>query len=332
MTWSDYAAALRMRDMMQQMMNTEIEKIRPRHQYATVVSFNRITRKCEVQFPGEVSTVWVNMGSIQPKLVGQVVRIDGVLGDRYIGDVLGEPFDLNSRTIRSQLHLTGGDPRITQSGAVGWTGRFVMIGTGMSADAPSGYFSIYMPSDGTVITVHGETAPATVTVASGVIPFTGWRELYYEVPWGQIHSTVGTFHLVGYTSTFDVPSDWVKICQKQTELGTVVWADGRETDYWRTPTLQSSWVNYGGVFETARYMRQNGMTIIQGLVKSGTVGAGNPIFTLPAGFRPRAQIMFPSVGNSAFARIDVLSTGEVEPTVGSTTWTNLTGIAFPAFQ
>lgn len=87
--FADYAYALKFRNVVQQIVNTEIDKIRPRYQYATVTAIDRFNRKCTIQFPGDASTVKVNMGSTQPGSVGQVVRVSGVMGDRYIDEVLG---------------------------------------------------------------------------------------------------------------------------------------------------------------------------------------------------------------------------------------------------
>lgn len=96
---SDYAAAAQMRDLMGRMVEQTVERFRPRYRYATVVSIDRTNRKCEVQYEGEPGTVVVNMGSIQPLTAGQVVRIDGIMGDRFISDVMGLQYEYASRII-----------------------------------------------------------------------------------------------------------------------------------------------------------------------------------------------------------------------------------------
>lgn len=88
-SFSDYRIALQMRDVIQAMVREEVEKQRPRYQMGVVTSIDRVTRKCGVQFPGEAGSVSVNMGSIQPNNTGQVVRVEGLAGDRYIADVIG---------------------------------------------------------------------------------------------------------------------------------------------------------------------------------------------------------------------------------------------------
>lgn len=88
----DYAAALRFRDMLQKLVKAEIDSQRPALTYATVTSIDRVNRKCGVQFIGAPGPVTVNMGAVQPSAVGQTVRIDGLLGDRFVSDVMGPAY------------------------------------------------------------------------------------------------------------------------------------------------------------------------------------------------------------------------------------------------
>src|SRR5690242_18343360 len=101
----DFETALRMRDMLQKLVAGEVESQRPRLQYATVTAIDRVKRKCSVKFPGDSSSVSVSMGSVQPRDVGQIVRIDGLLGDRFVADVMGPVYQeaptLNSPTLVS---------------------------------------------------------------------------------------------------------------------------------------------------------------------------------------------------------------------------------------
>jgi len=85
----DYRFALEFKETLARLVKEEVERTRPRYRMATVVSFDRVTRKCVVNFPGDISNEVVNMGSIQPNTAGQVVRVAGLSGDRYIDDVLG---------------------------------------------------------------------------------------------------------------------------------------------------------------------------------------------------------------------------------------------------
>ena len=92
MGFGDYLAALEMRDIIKGLVKGEVEKQRPRYDYATVTAIDRPNRKCTVQYPGDTTTSVVNMGAVQPSATGQVVRVDGLLGDRFVSDVMGTPY------------------------------------------------------------------------------------------------------------------------------------------------------------------------------------------------------------------------------------------------
>jgi hypothetical protein len=90
--FDDWDFATRFRDTIASFSEGAVERLRPAPRYATVVTIDRVGRTCTVRFPGETATtpVTVPMGSIQPSKAGQVVRVAGTLGDRYIDDVMGE--------------------------------------------------------------------------------------------------------------------------------------------------------------------------------------------------------------------------------------------------
>lgn len=92
------------------------------------------------------------------------------------------------------------------------------------------------------------------------------------------------------------------------------------------PTLQNSWVDYGSVYAGLSYYKTlDNVVVLQGSVKSGT---GGLIFTLPAGYRPSAQRVFPIVSNNAFGRIDIGSDGNVVANVYNNASVALDGIVF----
>lgn len=126
---------------------------------------------------------------------------------------------------------------------------------------------------------------------------------------------------------------------------------GDELDgVWQTPTLENAWANYGGAWANARFMRKNGVVYVQGLVALGA--DGTDILTLPAGFRPSADLIFscdiysmsttsagstPHTHNAPYVgtRVNVHADGTVSlPAVASfsldTTYLSLSGITFPA--
>lgn len=92
MGMEDYRFALEFKETLARLVKEEVERTRPRYRIATVVSFDRVLRKCTVTFPGDTTNEVVNMGSIQPKTAGQIVRVAGMSGDRYVDDVLGEAY------------------------------------------------------------------------------------------------------------------------------------------------------------------------------------------------------------------------------------------------
>jgi microcystin-dependent protein len=86
---SDFKVSMAFRDVMERLTVSVIDRERPRYRYATVVSIDKPNLRCEVQFQGEPSTVFVTMGSIQPNGIGDVVRVNGIGTDRFIEEVVG---------------------------------------------------------------------------------------------------------------------------------------------------------------------------------------------------------------------------------------------------
>ena len=92
----------------------------------------------------------------------------------------------------------------------------------------------------------------------------------------------------------------------------------------------NSWVNYGGVYAQARYRKDGqGFVHLSGVIKSGTMGAS--AFTLPVGYRPSLQLIFPAASGST-TRVDVLPDGPVIPTTGTAASCALDAIVFYADQ
>jgi hypothetical protein len=97
----------------------------------------------------------------------------------------------------------------------------------------------------------------------------------------------------------------------------------------------ANWGNYGtGTGEEATYSRFGRLVVLQGLVtKSGTPAALDVIGTLPVGFRPVGNVLFPVVtgGTTSFGAVRVNSSGQIEWITGDTAetdFTSLSGIAF----
>jgi hypothetical protein len=104
-------------------------------------------------------------------------------------------------------------------------------------------------------------------------------------------------------------SAWVKVVQ-QTTTGTAV-----TTNVWQTPTLAGTWTNYGGGWQSARYIKDDtGTVFIEGLVAGGT----GTVFTLAAGYRPLNSLIFTAIANNALGRLDVANNGTVVWNTGGT--------------
>lgn len=230
--------------------------------------------------------------------------------------------------------LHGGGQRYAAAATVSWSYRMMLMGIGRNPSlTPQGYLAITMPADGTVIPKFGHPTVFSGTVSGGQIPLGGWEALYYAPPWGSAtgNSVDANFRTVYYTSDFIVPDDWILICVRNGDPGdgSVTWADGRQSDYWRAVTFSNSWVNYGGTFFSAAYRKVEGVVQFRGVIKTGTVGL--PAFTLPAGYRPNFTVVLSTVSNAAAGRVDVTNTGTVVPMApSSNVYVSLDGLTFNA--
>lgn len=81
-------------------------------------------------------------------------------------------------------------------------------------------------------------------------------------------------------------------------------------------TFTVGWENYGGTYAPAAYRKIGDRVFLRGLVRSGPTGS---IFTLPAGFRPPYDALFPAIVNAVTEEID--ATGDGAKTL-QTTGTN----------
>ncbi len=97
------------------------------------------------------------------------------------------------------------------------------------------------------------------------------------------------------------------------------------------PTLSANWSNVGGAYQTVRYYKDpTGIVYLEGSIKKASAGiAGETIFTLPAGYRPLAQLSFPVDANGTYGKIDVKADGTVIYQAGTATVSmSLSGINF----
>ncbi len=78
---------------------------------------------------------------------------------------------------------------------------------------------------------------------------------------------------------------------------------------WQVPTLGNGWSDFDAGNQTARYRRVGDLVTVQGVVKSGTLGAA--VFTLATGYRPPAALQLGTVTNGAFGLLTVTAAGDV---------------------
>jgi hypothetical protein len=109
-------------------------------------------------------------------------------------------------------------------------------------------------------------------------------------------------------------------------------------DAWHEAGFGAGWTNYSdpttGVFNTVAYtITEDGWVRLRGLAKAtGSVASGATIFTLPATFRPRRQILCTVFSANGVIRADIKSAGAVTATSAFTVneWVSLDNISFAA--
>lgn len=102
------------------------------------------------------------------------------------------------------------------------------------------------------------------------------------------------------------------------------------------PAFANSWVNFEAsetTYSQAKFRKNAlGEVSILGIVKSGTVSATLPIFTLPVGYRPLKTLRFMCVANNTVGSLPIFSDGRVCLEAGSNAYLFLDGTAFKAEQ
>lgn len=94
------------------------------------------------------------------------------------------------------------------------------------------------------------------------------------------------------------------------------------------PAFTNAWVNFDGGWGPAAFWRDPlGIVHLRGLIKNGTVG--QPVFTLPPGFRPAVNETFSTISNGAVGRVDVTTDGLVTAQAPSSNiYVSLSGLTF----
>jgi len=78
------------------------------------------------------------------------------------------------------------------------------------------------------------------------------------------------------------------------------------------PAFATGWGNYGAPFQTVQYRKIGVLVYVRGLaISSSNRAAGDPVFTLPVGFRPLSQLLYTSIQSNGQYRVDVETTGRI---------------------
>lgn len=169
-------------------------------------------------------------------------------------------------------------------------------------------------NSGTIEAIHTPTSALNgqfVTRLSGFVQVT--NETIFDLQWAQsVSSTVDATLLRGAEIKF-LRNDAVAL------LGTTI-ADADWIEI--ASPYKNGWVEFD-TGRTIRYRRfADGLVLVQGAVKDGTVGsnvldATGTDNSLPAGYRPDNTLHFPCNSNDAFGAFTVSETGVLDTRAGS---------------
>lgn len=95
MGFADYATSAKLRDLVERISRAIVQEERPRYRYGTVSSMDYVTQRAWVEFGPNEAAVPVRCGTIYPA-PGATVRVNGVIGDRYIEAVILGDYELRS--------------------------------------------------------------------------------------------------------------------------------------------------------------------------------------------------------------------------------------------
>ncbi len=90
---------------------------------------------------------------------------------------------------------------------------------------------------------------------------------------------------------------------------------------WTAVTFTNGWGNVGAPRQAARFTKVNGIVHIQGQISGGV--SGSKAFTLPAGYRPAAQIDLPSTDTIGVINLGIHANGDFVPGAAGSTARNI---------
>lgn len=173
------------------------------------------------------------------------------------------------------------------------------------------------PSGGTATVCTSTTRPGSPALGAFIYETDTRRTFVWQ---GTYWDPVDNLWIC--TSSTRPTSPWVGLHIFETDtLREYYWAGSVWTQFagpavWANPTFYNTWANYGAGAQSARYSKVNGIVSIEGAIKDGT--ASTAAFTMPAGFRPAADLVFPAAFAGSVGSMAILTNGDFYPCVS--TW------------
>lgn len=122
------------------------------------------------------------------------------------------------------------------------------------------------------------------------------------------------------TPSSTTPTITARLTAAQGGIAAEAAEDWHEIGATNEPAFQNSWVNYAAGLVTAAFRKfPDGRVLIKGTIKNGSA-IGTTFFTLPAGYRPGADMTFATDSGGAFGRFQVQADGDVVGLTGVTTF------------
>jgi hypothetical protein len=233
---AEYAFSLQMRDTIQKLAAEQVELARPKPRYGVVDSLDT-GRRVNVTLNGETAPISVPYGSARPE-VGQRVRVEGTLGDRYVADVIGAAYGTAMPTFINNDALASDPPNSFATG-VTYTGTAVGNGfpfglcvvqtirisdtrqTQIIIEKTSGDTAIRSSSDGTTwgnwVYYGGGPICRLRQSSSQLMPANSWTNMGFQTeeedPWGM-HSTTTSVNwqvTIPVNGVYQVSASWATL-------------------------------------------------------------------------------------------------------------------------
>ena len=172
-------------------------------------------------------------------------------------------------SLRANRSVTGGGTiTVDDSGYVFWNYRFIVISSGYGSHfSTNGYFDIDCPTSGTITGVGGATNKTATTAG---IPLGSWEALYYILPIGSSNvSIAANYRVVLYSSSLEIPSNWILLCINNPESGNFYFNNGI--------ILKAGQSFAGATFTSANMPSANNASYLGGYAASQTSGVSNRI-------------------------------------------------------